>query len=156
MKLKGSKVKNPNKTKQNKNELVTQKLSLKNSFKIEQKLKKHGVCFFYWPTTPGHEAWPRMWSIHPRCSIGENRFSIFEQVSTVNSFLVRGGNSMISVLGFWSGLKLCRSCVCCLCHSLCKFICVSVSLYLENTVFLESPPQSLLLQPFYLLFRRDP
>lgn len=41
---------------------------------------------FYWPTTPGWEAWPRMWSIHLSCSIGKSRCSLSEQVSAANSW----------------------------------------------------------------------
>lgn len=68
-------------------------------------------------------------------TIGEHVFSISQQVLFTNSFLVGGRrglcvHSAFSVLGFWSGLNLCKSCVCG--HDLSGFKCASTVLCLKT------------------------
>ena len=73
-----------------------------------------------------------VWSIAPGHSTVENWFCFCQQVSTANSFLVRGEpwcQLPLSVLRHcltWT----CGSCV--YCHSLCKLMCALVLLWLED------------------------
>lgn len=81
------------------------------------------------PTTTGHGACPGAWLIYSVTLHWKNSFSLSQWVSIANSFLV-------GLWPFWllpslnseafSGLDLCKSCVCC--HSLYGFTCVSVLL----------------------------
>lgn len=70
-------------------------------------------------------------------STGENQFTTPQQVSTANSFFVRGGTLCPLLLprsGIRSDASLCTSCACC--HSLSEFMCASVLLSLKNSVSL--------------------
>lgn len=80
---------------------------------------------------------------HSQClSIGENRHSISQQVSILNSFVEKVGflcplPFLLLGLGF-SGFSVFRSYACC--HSLSSYL--SALLYLENAVSLESSTSS--------------
>lgn len=102
----------------------------------------------YWSTTLGHGGCSGMWWIYLARLHWENWFSLSEQASVTNSFILMGGRTCpLPPLNAGTPLclNLCRYYVCC--YSLCEFICASVLFCLEDGVSLLSPTTSM----FYIL-----
>lgn len=92
-----------------------------------------------WPTTPENEACPGMWWIYPETLHWSNWFSLSQQASIANSFLVRRRilcPPLLLSTRILSGSNLCRPCVCC--HSLREFLCIAALLGIDDVIFLES------------------
>lgn len=107
-------------------------------FKKKKKSNQNLQSDLYWPTTPEHGVYHRVWLIHPRILHWREHIFLLQEAIVCKSLPGRDGTlCLIPRLhdGILSGVSLCRFWACC--HSFYEFVPVSALLSLENAVFLK-------------------